>query len=365
MPALPSLLQPSIVNERVSRLKVTNNTLQVALGMQAGGPAVRKTASRRGSYDVFNDTREVATMRLPGASAATVARQPVGNVTFTIPRSAEKVPILLEEVNQLRAIGGPVDGVDELGEQYILDQERIQKQRYTALREFQIASMLRGSYTYTQSGDDLVHSFSGGTYTVNYRVPAGNKSQLDMLGGGDIIGTTWSNAAAPIVRDLLQINAAMTQLVGMGLTDVWVSSVVWGHIITNTEVLNLAGSVNNPVKSFERNMDTNEAVAELNGAPWVKFHITDNGLSIGGVFYKLISDTLAVFTCKMGNDIVSYYECAEPILDPGTQRTSNEYGEYYYYKAVDDPVQYELHARFNGMPVLKVPSAIACGTVVF
>lgn len=365
MAVLPKLLQPAIVNERISRLNVINTTLQEFFGMRPGGANVRQTPSRRGSYDVFDDTREVPTATTPGSHAINIARQAIGNVAYTIPRSAEKIALPLEELNQLRALGGPVDGVDSLGERYIADQERIVKQRYTNLREFQIAAMLRGSYTYAQTGDYLQHGFSGGAITVNYQQPAGNRSQLNMLAAGDIIGTSWDNSAAPIVRDILQINAALNELVGLGLTDIFCTSVVWGHVITNTEVRNLAGSAQDPVQSFSRDEKKQEFTAVLRGCPWVTWHITDNGLNLTGTFTKLIADTAAVFLPKTDGSIVQYWECCEPVVDPVTNKQSNQFGEYYYHKLVDDPVSYEFHARFNGLPIVKIPSAYAYGTVVF
>lgn len=364
MAILPRILHPEVVNERISRLRVINTTLQDFWGMTAGGPNRRVSPSRRGSYDVFNDTREVATAVLPAGHAHTVARQAVGNVSYVIPRSAEKMPLLMEELNQLRAIGGPTDTVDELGEQYIFDQERVFKQRYTNLREFQISAMMRGSYTYTQTGDELIHAYSGGSITIDYQIPSGNKNQLNMT-GSTIIGTAWDNAASPIVRDLFAINAAFNELVGRGLTDVWVTSVVWGFIITNTEVQNLAGSVNDPVQSFARDTEKEEFTAILRGAPWVTFHITDNGLNLNGTFTKLVGDTDAVFTTRPGPELAVFYECPEPVVDPVSNQQRNVVGEHFYHKIIDDPVSYEFHGRFNGLPVLFIPAAIAYGTVDF
>lgn len=366
MTVLPKLLQPAIVNERISRLNVINTTLQDHFGMRAGGTNVRQTPSRRGSYDVFDDTREVPTATTPGAHAVNIARQPVGNVAYSIPRSAEKISLPLEELNQLRALGGPVDSVDSLGERYIADQERVIKQRYTNLREFQLAAMLRGSYTYTQTADYFAHAFTGGGVTINYQQPAGNRSQLNMLGTGDIIGTAWDNAAAPIVRDCLAINAAFNQLVGLGLTDVFVTSVVWGFIITNTEVRNLAGSSNEPVQSFTRDENKQEFTAILKACPWITWHITDNGLNLTGTFTKLVADAAAVFLTRMTDGFIAqYWECCEPVVDPVTNRQSNQFGEYYYHKLIDDPVSYEFHSRFNGLPIVRVPAAYAYATVDF
>ncbi len=368
--ALPTALQPEIINERISRLKVQNTVLQKAFGLGMGGANVRQTPSRRGVYDVFNETRDLPPAVTPGAVAATMDRQPVGAVTFTIPRAATNTPILMEEVNQLRPIGGPAGDIDQLGEKYILDQEANVRQKYVNLREFQVASMLRGSYTFSQSAPDrFVHDFSGGTITVDFQIPAGNKSQLNMLAGGDVIGTSWDNAAAPIVRDILAIDQAFQQLCGRPLTDIWVNSTVWGHVIVNTEVQNTAGSVNNPVESITRDNseDNLSFTAILKAVPWVTWHITNHALNIGSsnTTTRLIADTMAVFTARMDGNIVQYWECPEPVVDPVTGAMSNQYGEYYYAKAIDNPVSYELHGRFNGLPILKIPAAVAPGTVVF
>lgn len=366
MPVLPTFLHPQMVMARISRLIVINTTLQDRFGTGAGGSNVRKTPSRSGSYDVFDDTREVATATVPGAPAVHIARQPVGNVPFRIPRSAEKLPIPKETVNQIRPVGGQVNEIDELGRQYIQDQEQIVRQRNTNLREFQTSAMLRGSYTFTQSGVDMfTHAYSGGSITVDYQIPAGNKSQLDMTGDGDIIGTAWDNSAAPIVRDLLAINAAFIENVGIGLHDVFVTSVMWGHIVVNAEVQSLAGSTNDPVLEFKRDEVKQEFTAVLRGAPWVTFHIVDNGLNLSGTFTKLIADTAGVFTTGIDSRVVQFWECPEPVMNPVTQAESNEYGEYYYHKLLDDPVSYEFHSRYNGLPVLLIPAAICYATLDF
>lgn len=365
-PALPSLLQPSVVNERISRLRVINTTLQNRFGMQSGGPAVRSSPTgRRGSYDVFNDTREVATARLPGATAATIARNPRGNVAFIIPRIAEKKPLLMEELSNFRPVGGPTNVVDQNGQLFIADEEMINKQRITNAREFQVAAMLRGSYTYTQSGDDLIHGFSGGGITINYRIAAGNKTQLNMLGGGDIIGVSWDNPAAPIITDLFQIQAAFNQLTGRGLKQVMVTSVGWGNVLNNIQVQNQAGSVNQVFDYISKDDDSEEFTARLKAAPWVEWLITDNGLNLNGTFTKLIPDTAAVFTTTVGPQVAKFYECGEPVVVEWTRQQLYAQGEYFYYDLKGNPASYELYSIFNGLPVLLIPDSIAFGTVVF
>lgn len=365
MAELSQFLSPNEVLLRHSRLRLINTTLQNKFGMQRGGANVRMNPTgRRGAYDVINDTREVATARRPGATSATIAAVPRGTVSFVIPRVAERKPLLLENLHNYRPVGGPVNTIDENGELYIRDEEQRSRQRITNCREFQVAAMLRGSYTYTVSGDDLVHGFSGGAHTVNYQIPAGNKSQLNMLGGGDIIGTAWDNAAAPIISDLFQINAAFNQLIGYGLREMLVNSVVWGFILANTQVQAQAGTVNQVFDQLSRNEETEEFTVRLKAAPWVKITVTDNGLNLAGTFTKLIPDTAAVFLAgKPGMARMTW--CSEPVVDTWRRQQIASSEEHYWYEPKSDPARYEGYSLYNGLPNLLDPQAIAFGTVDF
>lgn len=367
---LPNFLHPLIINDRIDTLIVNNDTFQSRMNMQAGGSMVRRQPNRNGTYDIYDSTRRLPKASNPGTHSVSRERFPIGKVNYSIPRVAEHYTYPMEEINQNRPQGAGTGGeIDELGQQYLMDQERNIRQTNVNLREFQVVAMCRGSYTYTLTPDGFEHAFSGGGYTINFQIPAGNKSQLDMLGAGDIIGTSWDNAAAPIVRDLLAIDSALTELTGRGLYQVEVTSEVWGNVITNTEVQNLAGSSNDPVQSFTKDDRTQVATAILRGAPWVTWVINNNGLDIGSpgseTFTKLIEDTGAMFCVAPSPEIAVYWECPEPVVDPVTQNQTNQYGDYYYAKFMDDPVAYQYHTRFNGLPVLLIPKSKVYGTVVF
>lgn len=365
---IPTLLQPAAVNDRISRLKVINTVNQQEFGMQAGGANVRQSPyGRRGSYDVFNDSREVAGPSAPGMPATTIAAQPVGNVPFVIPRVNESVPLLAELLHNLRPIGGPVGQIDTAGMQYVADQERILKQRITNMREFQTAAMQRGSYSYSNGTpfQPFTHAFSGGSITIDYQVPAGNKTKLDMLGAGDILATSWDNAASPIVTDLLQINNAFIQLTGVGLRHVKLTSVGWGYVAANTQVTSQAGTANTYFEYITRDEQTENFTARLRAVPWVTFHVTDNGLNLSGTFTKLIEDDHAVFLTDMNPNVAQYWECSEPVSEWIGQPQTPRFGEYYWVAPTANPTGYQLFSLFNGLPVLKIPKALGYGLIKY
>ncbi|HVX15951.1 MAG TPA: major capsid protein [Pirellulales bacterium] len=355
--ALPSALQPAIINERINRLNLINDRLQRFFGMERGGRAVQDYGGRRGSWDVFSSSRNVPDGRMPGAPAGTIAANPVGRVTFTFPRSANKLPLPLEELHNLRPIGGPVANLDIAGQNYIAEQERILAQEITNLREFQIAAMLRGSYTYTQVGDALQHGFSGGGITVNYQIPSTNTGNLN-----GIISTLWSNPSAPIINNCLAVNALMQQLCGRGLKHVFVSSVGWGYVVNNVQVQDQSGSAEK-VFDHMRSDNDNGFIATLRGAPWIVWHIIDDGLSLQGTFTKLIPDNRAVFLPDPTPDVFSFYQGSEPVIEWVGRPAVERFGEYYWAKPTDDPAGYQLMNVFNGIPALKVPAAVFFGSI--
>lgn len=384
--AIPSLLQPAAVNDRVSRLKVNNTTLQRKWGMQKGGPADRVSPyGRRGSYDVFNDTRGTTAMTLPGTPAARVAPNPTGNVPFQIPRFHEAVPLLAEVLHNLRPIGGPVGQIDSGGEQYIADQERIEKQKLTNVREFMVAGMMRGglSWTIPNLFSPPVLSYDAGAAAVtgsgvmNYQIPSGNFTQGNMIGGGNIVGTTWDNAAAPIVTNILAINAAFIELTGRGLRGMVCTSVMWGYILANTQVQNLAGSVNQPFEYINQDSDTEEFTARLRAVPWLPITITDNGLNTGsgasslisgveiGPFEKFIQDTAVAFMIEQDPIVAQFWNCGEPVSRWQGAPAVIISGEDYWVAPTWDPTGFLLMTLLNGLPVLQVPAGVAYLTTKF
>lgn len=363
--AIGTILQPHVVNKRVSQLKVVNDTFQNRLGMGPGGANdMSSPYGRRGSYDIFNETREVPDARLPHSTSGTIARNPVGNVPFVIPRHHDKMPLLFETLDNLRPIGGPVDTIDRNGEKYIFDQERYMRQRLVNLREFQISALLRGSYTYTLSGDRMIHGYTGGTYTVNFQVPAGNKTQLNMLAAGNILTVSADNAAAKLVDYLFAINSALIQLTGRGIRDIFISSVMWGYLINNTQVINAGGAFQRPFEYITRDDAREDFTAQLRAVPWVTFHITDNGLNLNGTFTKLIPDTAMAIMPNM-DGVAQYWNCGETVVKGWNRQQEYVIGDYYYYDLGADPAMYLLHTLANGIPITYIPNAIIFATAKF
>ena len=325
-----------------------------------------RQSGRNFSYDIFNITRKVATGRVPAQALSTTKPQGVKNVSAAFPRAAEKIQLLDEELLNRRRIGGPNCGLDQGGEVFLTRQEAYLAQRFANLIEFQTAAMLRGSYSYDNDGDLLRHGFSGGDTTVDFRIPAGNLTQLNMLGGGNILDADWATAATDIPAHLHEINAAMIQLTGFGLAHVILTSVGWQTIVNNTKVQAQGGSGERAFESLQR-VSSGEFTATLRALPWLTFHVIDYGLEVWNgtteTFTKLVEDNHAAFLPEPSPRWVQYLEGSEFVTEGPNGSKHERFGFHAYAYPTHDPSGWDLCAVLNGIPALYTPQALAYGLI--
>ena len=358
--ALPQILQPGTINQVISELRVNNTRLQDFF-ISGGGTA--QVSGRYFAWDVFNDTREVASGRAPGTAPARVTRQPVGNVQGVFPRVHESLQLLYEEIHNQRLLGGMM--LDRAGEGYILRQEKYLAQRYANHREMQFAGMIRGSYYYTRNGDDLSVSLSSGAEQINFQVPAGNLAKLNMLGAGDILAASWSTLSTDIPAQLTNIDAAFEQLVGLPLEHIWINGPDFQqYVLQNDKIKGLSGTANVVFDRDER-IGQNDRVVVLKGLPNYTWHVTNGVLNFAGTATKIIPVGSALFCPSPDSSWVQLGEGSEVVVEyPGATPTER-FGSYFYAEPTTKPAGYELIGVMNCVPYLYVPKCIAMGTIVY
>jgi hypothetical protein len=360
------LLAPKTIRKAISQLELPGTSLQTLFGWGLGGRNVARQSGRNFSYDVFNNTRKVASARVPMQAFSRTKAQGVKTVAATFPRAAETIHLFDEELLNRRQIGGPDSALDRGGEVYLTRQEAYLAQRFANLIEFQTAAMLRGSYSYDEEGDELRHGFTGGQTTVPFNIPAGNLDQLDMLGAGDILDADWAAAATDIPAHLHAINAAMIQLTGMGLSHVALTSTGWQYVVNNTKVQQQGGSGVRAFESLDR-VSSGEFTAVLRALPWITFHVIDYGLDIWNgsteTFTKLIQDAHAAFLPEPSPRWVQYLEGSEIVTEGPNGPKHERYGFHAWAFPTHDPSGWDLCAVLNGIPALYTPSALAYGLI--
>lgn len=371
--ALHQLLGSATVTRAISRIKTPMSRFQTFLGHQPGGPSNVDQGGKIFGYDVFNRTRNIAMGRPPGTGPATRSPQILGHVNVSAYRAHEKTLLLEERIFRTRPIGGQWGDVDRRGQQYVTKQQDYLAQLFRNNREFMCSRMLHGAFDVLISGDNWVPVDEGsGTFTVDFKVPSGNKLKGDMLGAGDIIGTTWSNTASDIPQDCFQINSAFEQLHGRPLRHVWINSTGILNLMNNVKLQGLAGTANRVFTTFEPTGQKNDQGIEdtgftvtFEGLPWLTFHVYDAGLDVDGTFTKFIPDTHAIFTPDPSPDWTEFYNGSEivkeNVLAPGSER----FGLSAWTESTTQPAGFELLGLDIGLPVLYVPAAVAYLSVVY
>lgn len=366
--AVSELLAPEVYLREVSRLDLPGTTLSdlFGWGMSARDPDTQTGnmidwALRDGGYDVFNRTQDLASGRVPGTAPYNIAPQKTGRVKFTIPRSAERMPLTDEKLNNQRAIGQAVTVVDTNGENYIMRQKRYMAERVANMIEFQTAAMMRGSYSFDQQGDELRQGFSGGEETINFQIPAGNTGQLDILGSGAIITASWATAGTDIPAHIMSINDAASALTGMGIEHAIVNGRTMQYFLNNTKIAGQAGTANTVYEVYNR-VGPAEYSIRLKSIPWLQFHVIDYKLRIWNgsayVLTSLIADDQVTFMPTPSPSWVQYCNGGETVTEGPNGVRAFRYGAYFYGYATWEPSGWNLCAIHNGFPMLYNPNAI-------
>lgn len=378
--ALETLLEPVVLTRTVSREAAASDWLLNVFGCAPGGAnEINEGHGREGAYHIYNNVRTVGQGRAPATSAAKRPAQPVGKVRFTYPRMHDSVDLNAEKLHNLGQIDNPAQR-DIAGENMISRQTTTLGQLGANWRKAMLMGLLRGSLYIGFEGDDEWFQFTSPTrgFEVEGQMPAGNKSQLDMLGGGDIIDASWATATTDIPNHVMSINAAFQQLNGGHLSAVIVTHKQWNNVLNNDHIQEIHGSASSPFRTIARSAlnpaiaDTMENVwvATINVWPDVLWFITDEGLDIGRLgsetYTKIVGDNNAIFLGHMPDDgTTSCYLGSEPIAeyDGGPKEVKTGLASWRVEKS--NPTKTDLMILDNALIANHVPNSWCYATVQF
>lgn len=378
MPTLQRILQPALLTEVVSQQMAAEKWILQFFGVEPGGRNERDFGhGREGKYRIFDNTRQIGRVTSPGTAAAIAPSQVVKEVPFVYPRMHEMIPLLAEELHNLSRIDDERTR-DSMGEDMITRQSRFLAQKGGNWRAAMVAGAMRDSLYEHTDGQDRYWTFDSANALkrINFQMPAGNQNQLDMLGNGDIIDTSWDNPSANIPDHLAKINAAFQELYGGRLESVLITGAGWQNVINNDFVASQAGIATSPFRRFERVVGTREdgtplnvAAGEITARPGVVFYITDEGLDLGApgseTFTKYVEDTAAVFLPSTDTGIFTMHVAGEPIAEFDGAPQQMKRGFNAWARNVSNPTVTELFGLDNSLFVNHIPNSTAYGTVVF
>jgi hypothetical protein len=380
MAALQSLLSPQVLTKVVSQKAAASDWLLQLFGLGPGGKNERHEGhGRYGAFNIYNHVRTVAKGRAPGTAAARSRPNPLGTVPFTYPRMHDSTSLPAEQLHNLGLITDPATR-DVMGADMVRRQTDTLAEKAANWRKAMLIGMLRDSLYFRPDGENHIIQFSstGNAWQVPFQMPSGNKSQLNMLGAGNIIDATWVTSTTNIPGHLLAINAAFQKLNGGGLRAVICGWQVWDYIKKNDFVQEEHGTAHSPFLRFERlEIESKIAVsmknvwvAELASAPGVIFYITDEGLDIGiegsETFTTIVESGKALFLgFEPGDDVVECYTGSEPIAEYDAGPKTVKIGMASWSVERSNPTATDIFVLDNSLVVNHVFDSVAYGTVVF
>ncbi len=382
----------SKVNTKVVReIAGTSSYLLNRFAMQPGGMNTSLTRKRADSYDVFNDSRRLTQFRGEAEQSAVANRQSAGTVFYKVPRFAEHVTLLIEEIHNQRPLGGTGGVIDEMGEQEVSRQRRIVGQAVANTRLGLLGGMLRGElFFHEDAGGDVTfieYDSTTPTFTLNFgNRTVGNESQLDMtdrLGtsifGSDIIDVGWENQGADIVQQLMRVNAAFKRKTGTRLELGIMNSSLWTFLVNNNNLQVNAGIANSPfVEFFRRDGNANNSLpdtefeARFAAMPWMRFIISDEIIETGAPGSTVDTNIIPDDHIWLGPDpamarnkgFFEMLEYAQPTRDRAGSPLVPRRGMYAWVNDDEyDPPVTKLHSQDNALPVMYIPEATAFAKV--
>ncbi|MES2792740.1 MAG: major capsid protein [Planctomycetota bacterium] len=383
--SIDQMLGVTYTQKAISRVAAASSAINRKFGMQGGPPGsnirganVTTIGHRQFGFDIFNDSRAVGRSTAPGAPAAVSTRNPVGVVRGEFPRMHDSLVLEAERLHNRRALGGSSAAYDEGGKNYITRQQRYLGQKAGNFRTMLIGGMVRGALYAHKRNTDVYYDYtsSNAMWTIDYQIPTGNKSQLNMLGGGNLIDVAWDNPGANIPKQIGEINAAFQVLTGSRLDLIIINAKTWNYLLNNDYVIQNAGSSSPAYIELAREEGESEnghpyttIEARLAAVPWVKFLVTDEGLDLEtatpGVtaYTKFIPDGAAWFGPNPTSDYFEMWEGDEPISEGPNQPQQIKAGLDAWTYNSWNPTATQLFVLDNAIPVLFVPAATAFATV--
>lgn len=176
--------------------------------------------------------RDMATIVSQDSPAKRVGLRGYRRKSATMLRSFEAQTFTLNKLRNLLTQDGR--GVrDEMGRAFVTEQTTEFKRRLSNLVQNTAQVMFFTWELHFNEKGELLTSSSGATTSITVSVPAGQKNQLDILGGGAIIGASWATATTDIPGQLESIRQQMLELGGWMITEAYYGKNIAKYIAAN------------------------------------------------------------------------------------------------------------------------------------
>ena len=321
-----------------------------------------------GEYTKVTGTRTVARLAAYGSPSQTRNLKDIGKIPVKLLHTVESInhrPSTLMNLFKYDELAIQKMGIDE-----ITRQTREFKMNFDNLRVAAAECALFNGYIYADSLGNLQTTSAGAVINVNFGVPSGNKNQLNVAGSGNLIGTAWSNAAAPIVTNINAIKKAARKLSGYPLKYAFYGENVPDYIFKNTTYRDFL-KLNPSANAQATNGNVPNGFCDLIWLPAYEAFFEDQN----GVNQDIVNPDGVTFTPAPSMDWWEWLEGTYPVpttvgavTGDGAQAAASimtAVGMFGYGQVIADPTTIKHVAGDTFLPVLKVPKAVFQAIVNF
>lgn len=316
-----------------------------------------------GSYLKYTGSRKTAKLVNYGSPSLSRGKEGVKRRPVQLAHTFQNTDVNLIDSQGLMGPNGVVENiaVSEISRQ-LMDF----KVQNVNLRKQAIASALVHFAVYFADDGDgyrLLPNSTGADLTVDFDVPAGQKGQLDILGGGDIIDASWATASTDILFHLSEVRRQMILLGGWEPKTILHGKNIPKYLRDNTALNQFF--IRNPV--FNNAVLSDDAPPGLSSYNWIDMStgFIENG---AGTAEVIIGDDEIVFLPDFGNEWYNLYigSYVKPVnlgnvsqdLMQALTNFSQVFGMFAYATQNNDPSGLRMYAGDTFLPVINAPKAV-------
>ena len=320
----------------------------------------RQVAGNTAKYTKVDGTRETARLVQYGGPSVKRGLKNVSEVPVVLMHTHEHINHEMSTLTALRNYDNPQ--LQARGQVEVDRQTAGFRSLFNNLRMSAIFSIFRFGAIYFDGDGHLLPTSTGAVTTVDFSVPAGNKDQLDVFGGGDIIGASWATAGTDIIGDMHALKKAARKLTGYPLRNAFYGENILDYLLGNDKLKEFLNR--NP--AMQTALIAGDIPNGLFGLNWIPFY---------EAFYKDSGGTLRDW---WGGDIICFTPNASPdwwdwllgsyevptelgIASDASAALANfstTHGMFSYASITTDPPGIKHNAGDTFLPTLKVPGAI-------
>lgn len=383
---LQQLFRHPYVMKVISRIKPSGTPLQTYYGMGLDNTASESIPAgvRTFSYDIFDHTRQLASVRPPKVGPQRDRNQKTSTRTGHIIRSHDSLQVAWEDIVNTRPHGSPIGSLDRTGQNKVTMQIKHQTEKHKNLREWMVSRMFRGGFAIKFEGDKhYVTNLGSGDKDITYDHPSAHRSQLAVGdSGADVIDVSWDDPTADIMKQILNLNKAAERISGYVIEDVWINSTTLGYLMNNTSLQEKGGTSfriwenvsASQITTTDGNKRQSGYIVTFRAMPWIRFHVYDGVLQKGDAqadstaaadVELLIPNNVAIFTPSPSQEWLGFAVGSEPVQKTLTGQMEIVKGFSTWSRPMLEPAGQEMLFLDNFFPCPYNANAWFYGTVIF